>query len=167
MAFPSSFRGTSCIPHPASCILAAHPASHGYSTTCIPRASHPTLDPPTLKTLRRLRLAFPVEHVGNLGTEASRKMQSILAVVCSSGTESERSQQWIGLAVIDYRGDTARAEGGDSEHVLKADAHRMAGHPLGVRDQYLPQTLAKSCRERRHLRSRPPFRAHVNVSWLT
>ena len=100
------------------------------------------------------------ERQGDLGTEAGGEVDRVVDRVAAATAQVQRPELGILLAEVRDGRDDAVLEDLDRDHVLDADAHGVAGEPLGVRDDDLvsppPRTPAAGRRPRRTRSRRGP-----------
>ena len=98
----------------------------------------------------------PQQRQGQLRAEARRKVNGVPHGVAPAATQVEVAQLGVRLAVIRHRRDDPVFEDLHRNHVFNADAHRVAGEALGVRDDHVVGGRAKGVPQGRNLRRSAP-----------
>ena len=88
------------------------------------------------------------QHHADLRAEPGGEPERVAHRVHPADREVERAEVGIGLLEVRHRGNDPRLQRLDGDDVLDADAHRVAGEPLGVGDDDLIGRVAEDPAQR-------------------
>ena len=103
-------------------------------------------------TINALKGAWnaPHQRQGKLRAEACGEVNGVAHGIAPAPAQIKRAQLGVRLAIVRHRRHDAVLKDFDRNHIFDADAHRVAGQPLGVRDHHLSGGGAKDVAQRRN-----------------